>query len=205
TEWLHYNEWNTDGRHLTYLDFPSEFVWYADGMYWQQRHVRTKSSIDFGLRMPPERLMSVLKDKLLMEEKIMIGLLNTLSFPDLPPHRLELKIGTHIMLLRNITTAEAGKELVWLKNFLEELDRAQTEYVLFCDNQNAIHLMKNPGFHSRTKHIKIRYHYIRELVSEGTLSLKKILRAKNLADMLTKVVTTEKLKLCAASTGLRDN
>nr|GEZ44314.1 retrovirus-related Pol polyprotein from transposon TNT 1-94 [Tanacetum cinerariifolium] len=100
---------------------------------------------------------------------------------------------------------EAGKELVWLKNFLEELDRAQTEYVLFCDNQNAIHLMKNPGFHSRTKHIKIRYHYIRELVSEGTLSLKKILRAKNLADMLTKVVTTEKLKLCAASTGLRDN
>nr|GEU99212.1 DNA helicase [Tanacetum cinerariifolium] len=31
TEWLHYNEWNTDGRHLTYLDFPYEFVWYADG------------------------------------------------------------------------------------------------------------------------------------------------------------------------------
>ncbi|GJY15046.1 retrovirus-related pol polyprotein from transposon TNT 1-94 [Tanacetum coccineum] len=101
--------------------------------------------------------------------------------------------------------AEAGKELVWLKNFLEELDRAQTECVLFCDNQSAIHLMKNPVFHGRTKHIKIRYHYIRELVSEGTLSLKKILGAKNPADMLTKVVTTEKLKLCAASTGLRDN
>ncbi|GKF80934.1 hypothetical protein Tco_0239536 [Tanacetum coccineum] len=59
--------------------------------------------------------------------------------------------------------------------------------------------------HGRTKHIKIRYPYIRELVSEGTLSLKKILGANNPADMLTKVVTTEKLKLCAASTGLRDN
>nr|GEV99382.1 DNA helicase [Tanacetum cinerariifolium] len=113
TEWLHYNEWNTDGRHLTYLDFPSEFVWYADGKYWRRRHVRTKSSIgrltyvhpaagdlfyqrmllchqkgyyvlyelenclnhyskslaDFGLRMPPERLMPVLKNRLLMEEK----------------------------------------------------------------------------------------------------------------------------------------
>ncbi|GJT15509.1 DNA helicase [Tanacetum coccineum] len=45
TEWLHYNEWNTDGRHLTYLDFPSEFVWYADGKYWRRRRVRTKSSI----------------------------------------------------------------------------------------------------------------------------------------------------------------
>ncbi|GKE84425.1 retrovirus-related pol polyprotein from transposon TNT 1-94 [Tanacetum coccineum] len=51
----------------------------------------------------------------------------------------------------------------------------------------------------------IRYHYIRELVSEGTLSLKKILKAKNPVDMITKVVTTEKLKFCATSTGLRDN
>ncbi|GJU59731.1 hypothetical protein Tco_1237497 [Tanacetum coccineum] len=101
--------------------------------------------------------------------------------------------------------AEAGKELVWLKNFLKELDRAQTECVLFCDNQSAIHLAKNPVFHGRTKHIKIRYHYIRELVSEGTLSLKKILRAKNSADMLTKVVTTKKLKaLVDFYTGLRN-
>ncbi|GJR54722.1 retrovirus-related pol polyprotein from transposon TNT 1-94 [Tanacetum coccineum] len=72
-----------------------------------------------------------------------------------------------------------------------ELDRAQTEYRLFCDNQRAIHLAKNPVFHGRTKHIKIRYHSIRELVSEGTLSLKKILRSKNPADMLTNVVTTK--------------
>nr|GEU85424.1 retrovirus-related Pol polyprotein from transposon TNT 1-94 [Tanacetum cinerariifolium] len=55
---------------------------------------------------------------------------------------------------------EAGIELVWLKNFLEKLERAQTEYVLFCDNHSAIHLAKNPLFHGRTKHIKIRYHYI---------------------------------------------
>ncbi|GKA86888.1 retrovirus-related pol polyprotein from transposon TNT 1-94 [Tanacetum coccineum] len=101
-----------------------------------------------------------------------------------------------------MTIAEAGKELVWLKNFLEELNRAQTECVLFCNNQSAIHFSKNPVFHGQTKHIKIRYHYIRELVSEWTLSLKKILGAKNPADMLTKVVTMEKLKLCAASTGL---
>nr|GEV81683.1 retrovirus-related Pol polyprotein from transposon TNT 1-94 [Tanacetum cinerariifolium]GEW27422.1 retrovirus-related Pol polyprotein from transposon TNT 1-94 [Tanacetum cinerariifolium] len=99
--------------------------------------------------------------------------------------------------------AEADKELVWLKNFIEELDRAQTECILFCDNQSAIHLA--PVFHGRKKRIKIRYHYIRELVSEGTLSLKKILEAKNPADMLTKVVTTEKLKLYVASIGLRDN
>ncbi|GKE42288.1 hypothetical protein Tco_1469572, partial [Tanacetum coccineum] len=44
TEWLHYNENNTDGRHLTYLNFPSEFVWYA-GKYWRHRRRMTKSSI----------------------------------------------------------------------------------------------------------------------------------------------------------------
>ncbi|GKF94203.1 hypothetical protein Tco_0283903, partial [Tanacetum coccineum] len=43
--------------------------------------------------------------------------------------------------------AEAGKELVWLKNFLKELDKAQTECLLFCDNQSVIHLSKNPVFH----------------------------------------------------------
>jgi hypothetical protein len=37
TEWFTYNTYNTDGRHLTYLNFPKEFVWYQDGKYWQRR------------------------------------------------------------------------------------------------------------------------------------------------------------------------
>ncbi|GJU06645.1 DNA helicase [Tanacetum coccineum] len=45
TEWLYYNEHNTYGRHLTYLNFPSEFVWYADGKYWRCRRMRNKSSV----------------------------------------------------------------------------------------------------------------------------------------------------------------
>nr|GEW08518.1 DNA helicase [Tanacetum cinerariifolium] len=45
TEWLHYNEHNTDGRHLIYLNFPSEFVWYADGKYWRRRRRINKSLI----------------------------------------------------------------------------------------------------------------------------------------------------------------
>ncbi|GKE82321.1 hypothetical protein Tco_1552321 [Tanacetum coccineum] len=45
TELLYYNEWNTDGRHLTYLDFPSEFVWNPNGKYWSRRRQKHKSSI----------------------------------------------------------------------------------------------------------------------------------------------------------------
>ncbi|GKB36689.1 DNA helicase [Tanacetum coccineum] len=45
TEWLYYNEHHTDGRHINYLNFPSEFVWYADGKYCSHRRRRNKSSI----------------------------------------------------------------------------------------------------------------------------------------------------------------
>ncbi|GJU52259.1 hypothetical protein Tco_1225973 [Tanacetum coccineum] len=94
-----------------------------------------------------------------------------------------------------------GTTVSWMSRIQKCVAMSTTE----AEYMSAIHLAKNTVFHGRTKHIKIRYHYIRELVSEGTLSLKNILGGKNPADMLTKVVTTEKLKLCAASTGLRDN
>ncbi|GJW45597.1 retrovirus-related pol polyprotein from transposon TNT 1-94 [Tanacetum coccineum] len=71
-------------------------------------------------------------------------------------------------------------------------------YTMVCTRPNIAHAM---GVVSRFMSNPGREHW----EAEGTLSLKKILRAKNPADMLTKVVTTEKLKLCAASTGLRDN
>ena len=104
-----------------------------------------------------------------------------------------------------MAVAEASKELIWLKNFLIELGKEQDDCVLFCDNQSAIHLAKNPVFHSKTKHIQLRYHFIRERINDGTLKLNKIKGTENPADMLTKVVTLEKLKLCIASTGLQVN
>ena len=63
-------------------------------------------------------------------------------------------------------------------------------------------MAKNPAFHSRTKHIEVKYHFIRHLVEKKVLQLEKIQGAKNPADMLTKVVPLEKLKLCMASAGL---
>ena len=91
---------------------------------------------------------------------------------------------------------------MWLEIFLKELDKEQNNSVLFCDSQSAIHLAKNPVFHARTKHIQLKYHFIRGLIEEGTLLLEKIRGTENSADMMTKVVTREKLKLCQASVGL---
>ena len=102
-----------------------------------------------------------------------------------------------------VTVTEASKEMVWLQSFLEELGKKQEDNVLYCDSQSAIHLAKNPYFHSRTKHIQLRYHFIRSLLEDGILKLEKISGAQNPADMLTKTVTIDKLKLCSASVGLK--
>ena len=74
--------------------------------------------------------------------------------------------------------------------------------ILHNDSQSAIFLAKNSAFHSKSKHIQTKYHFIRYLVEDKLEILKKICGSKNPANMLTKGVTIEKLKLCAASVGL---
>ena len=101
-----------------------------------------------------------------------------------------------------IAVAEAGKEMLWLKWFLQELGINQTEYKIHCDSQSAIDLSKNSMYHSRTKHIDILYHWIREVMDQQLLKLVKIHTKENPADMLTKVVTQEKLKLCRDIVGI---
>ncbi|KAL4568134.1 hypothetical protein LXL04_023736 [Taraxacum kok-saghyz] len=80
----------------------------------------------------------------------------------------------------------------------EDSGKSTTGFVFII----GVHLAKNPVFHSRTKQIQMQYHFIRELITNETVNLQKILGTKNPADMYTKVVTTDKLRLCMALTGL---
>lgn len=57
-----------------------------------------------------------------------------------------------------IVSIEKSKELLWLRKFAMELGVKQEKYVLFCDNQSVIHLLKNSSFHSMSRHINVRYH-----------------------------------------------
>lgn len=101
-----------------------------------------------------------------------------------------------------VAVTEASKELIWLQGLLTELGFMQEKCALYSDSQSAIHLARNSAFHSRTKHIGLRYHFIRSLLEDEVLTLIKIQGSKNPADMLTKVVTIDKLKLCSTSVGL---
>uniref|UniRef100_A0A2N9IAG3 CCHC-type domain-containing protein n=1 Tax=Fagus sylvatica TaxID=28930 RepID=A0A2N9IAG3_FAGSY len=57
-----------------------------------------------------------------------------------------------------IAATEAGKEMLWMKRFLQDLGLKQDEYVVHCDSQGALDLSKNFTYHSQTKHIDVRYH-----------------------------------------------
>ncbi|GJV08628.1 retrovirus-related pol polyprotein from transposon TNT 1-94 [Tanacetum coccineum] len=77
-------------------------------------------------------------------------------------------------LTRYMALTEAVKESIWLKGLLIELGVNLRSVVVNCDNQSAIHLSRNAMFHERTKHINVRYHFIREIVESKEIEVAKI-------------------------------
>ena len=97
---------------------------------------------------------------------------------------------------------EAVKEGIWLKGFFNELTIGKQPISLFCDSQSAIYLSKDQMFHERTKHIDVRYHFVRDIFMKGDLSIMKISTDKNPADMMTKPLSQDKFLLCQQIVGL---
>ena len=86
-----------------------------------------------------------------------------------------------------IAMTTACKELVWLRQLLNDMGFPQdSPTVLFGDNQGALALVRNPVYHDRTKHIHVRYHYIRERVESGDITLSYCPTKDMLADAFTK-------------------
>ena len=67
-------------------------------------------------------------------------------------------------------------QILWIKNQLEDYGITLEKILVMCDNMSAINLANNPILHSRTKHIEIRYHFIRDHVSKGDIELKLLKR-----------------------------
>ena len=68
--------------------------------------------------------------------------------------------------------------------------------MVFSDSQSAIHLTKNDAYHSKTKRISVKYHYVIDTVATGEIVVKKIHTSENPADMLTKPLPISKFKHC---------
>lgn len=88
-----------------------------------------------------------------------------------------------------VSASEAVKELVWLKRLYDELvPNQRAEASFYMDNVSAIRLVKNPEFHKRTKHIDVRYHFIREKFNDGLFKLEHVSTDEMVADIFTKAL-----------------
>ena len=86
-----------------------------------------------------------------------------------------------------IAACESTKEAVWLRSLLSEiLGVSNGSTPLLCDNEGAIRLVKNPEFHQRTKHIDIKYHFIREKHQDKEIEIVYTSTENQLADLFTK-------------------
>ena len=102
-----------------------------------------------------------------------------------------------------IAATYAAKEALWLRQLIFQLFGIDlTSTTLFCDNQSAIALTKEHQYHARTKHIDVRFHFIRWIVEEGKLRLIYCPTENMVADVLTKALTSTKVKFFAQELGL---
>ncbi|KAJ0936654.1 putative RNA-directed DNA polymerase [Helianthus annuus] len=101
-------------------------------------------------------------------------------------------------------TAAACQGL-WLRNLVSNLmGRKAVKVKLLVDNESAIALMKNPVFHGRSKHIDIKYHFIRECVERGQISIEHISGELQKADILTKALPRIKFAEMRSLMGVED-
>jgi hypothetical protein len=102
-----------------------------------------------------------------------------------------------------IAMTHAAKELVWIHSFISEILRPLSiPFPLLADNQSAIALAKNGFFSPRTKHIALRYHYIREALANSILSIDWVDTHSNLADIFTKALDYHKSSHLRSGMGL---
>ena len=104
-----------------------------------------------------------------------------------------------------VAASEATKEVVWLRNFLMELEvvhSVKSPITLYCDNTGAVANAKEPRMH-KGKHIQRKYHLIREIVQRGDIIVTKIASADDLADPFTKSLPAKSFDRHVEGMGLK--
>jgi hypothetical protein len=101
--------------------------------------------------------------------------------------RKQQSISTPTTEAKYAALCNASKEAVWVRNLLGHIGQGTQGAVrILGDNQGALKLVANPEFHARSKHIDVQYHYVRELVEDGVVSVEYIPTTEMAADCLTK-------------------
>ena len=102
-----------------------------------------------------------------------------------------------------IATALCACQCVWVRRVLEHLDHRQAgATVVFCDNVSTIKLSKNPILHGRSKHIDVRFHFLRDLCNDGVIELNYCDTRNQLVDIMTKPLKVENFQHLQSALGM---
>jgi len=100
---------------------------------------------------------------------------------------------------------EASKEALWLRQILSEFGfQEQHPTTLWCDNQSAIQLCKDPVQHQHSKHIELRMHFIRKLIHDHVLEVQYCSTDDQVADIFTKALTEVKFTKLRFMVGVQE-
>jgi hypothetical protein len=84
-----------------------------------------------------------------------------------------------------VSTASCFSQLLWTTYTMSDFCEKYTHVLLLCDNTSAINIAQNPVLHSKTKHIEVRYHFLRDNVEKGKITLIRVPTHDQLADIFT--------------------
>ena len=82
-------------------------------------------------------------------------------------------------------------EVIWLRRLLASIGIPQRPPTIFTDSQNAMRLAVNPQFHSRTKHVNVKFHFLREQVVLRSIEIHYLPTQQQIADIMTKALTPD--------------
>ncbi|GJY37328.1 copia protein [Tanacetum coccineum] len=104
-----------------------------------------------------------------------------------------------------VSAKNAYQQALWMKQALVDYGIRLDDIPIMCDNKGAIDLSKNPVQHSRTKHIEIRRHFLRDNVQKGNISIEKVSSKDNIANILTKPLKREPFNYLRLGLGMMEH
>ncbi|KAJ9544166.1 hypothetical protein OSB04_023873 [Centaurea solstitialis] len=103
---------------------------------------------------------------------------------------------------KSTTAGICCAQVLWLRNQLQDYDIQLSKILIYCDNTSAIAIANNLVLHSKTKHIEVRYHFIRDHVMNGDIELYFVPTEYQLADLFSKPLDVTRFNMLISELGM---